>query len=182
MAGNKKISSKTDTEVLEMKLKNIKEMGVFSFELEEKREASLMKQSASILTSVSIFAAMIFFVAQVVIEHSNINPRTIFLYFFILTVLLLASLMLSIFAQWRYKYQTVQNIIDIDILIEKDKKAYKSESDFIFLWKDQIGKIQNSKKLMNDKRANLIVAAMSMMIISIIAFAVLMIYIIHIMV
>ena len=155
-------NEKTITE--EDRIKNAVEMGKFSYELEEKREQSLLGQASQILVTLSIFFAII--VALIGSDILDIKQTSTFRMTLMILILLLSSLILVIIAQWRFTYQVMKNVDEIWSSIELDKDNYKSQIDFYKQWKYQLQSIHNSKKAINDKRVILIKTAMVVMLLA----------------
>lgn len=144
-------------------MQNIKELGMFSYDLEEKREKSLMEQSSRMLGILSCFMAITSFSAIFTV-NKDILSKTLF---FLMLSLLIGSLILIIFSSWRYKYKTMQDIEGIYENILKDHKSYETSAGFDFQWKYQIQMVHDSKKKINDKRANFICISMVLFLISV---------------
>ena len=143
-----------------LKMKNVVDFGKFSYELECQRENSLIGQSGNMLTAFSIYTAALYMIVPIVIEHFKNLTYGILLSVGIVSVLLIASLVLALISQWRFKYKTM---LDIDVFynyIDKENDLYKTQADYDYQWKHQLAPIQQSKKINNDKRVKLIVASM----------------------
>ena len=55
-----------------LRLKNVVELGKYSFDLEEKREQSLISQSGQILTAISLFSAGILMALPILLTYTSI--------------------------------------------------------------------------------------------------------------
>ncbi|MDR0307485.1 MAG: hypothetical protein LBI42_11700 [Chitinispirillales bacterium] len=143
--------------VAELMMKNVVDFGKFSFELEEKREQSLINQSSQMITAFSVFTIALYTLLPVLISCLNISivPKMLFSVG-IISTLLLISLLLALLAQWRYKYSTMQIIDEFYNRVYQEHTNYKTQAQFYILWKDQIQDIHKSKKINNDKRVKLV--------------------------
>ena len=156
-------------------MENILKFGKYSFELEEKREDSLIKQSGQMLTAFSIFSAVLIAALNIVIGLKIVSTGKLLFCASIVYSVLLASLVLALLVQWRYKYQTME---DVQVFYESINKAftdYQRQAGFDMQWMEQIGAIHKSKLKNNDTRSRLIQASMIMFLIAIgfvIAFAI----------
>ena len=77
-------------------------IGKFSFELEEKREQSLIMQSGHMLTGFSIISVMLLAVIPILLDYTKISNKTVFLLLGIPLLCLVIGLLFAIAAQWRY--------------------------------------------------------------------------------
>lgn len=147
----------------EMKMHNIKEIGKYSYELEEKREQSLLDQAGKMMTAFSLFIAAINVLLSAVLEHATIpisKNKLIFLagiiFFF-----LLVSLFFAIMAQWRYKYKIIQNgQVWLDD-VKANPQDYRSQGNFDMEWVNQLKKLQDKKEEINNKRVKFIKASIT---------------------
>ena len=152
----------------EERIKNAVEFGKFSYELEEKREQSLLNQAAQMLVALSVFFVVVIALMENIVDMQNpINRKIAVLVF----LLLITSLILVLLSQWRYKYQTMRSIDEIWKTIECDKEGYKSKMDFDKRWIYQIEAIQSSKKQVNDKRVMLLKSGMVVFLIAVVMVA-----------
>lgn len=150
-----------------MMLKNIVELGKFSYELEEKREISIVNQSGQMLMALSIFSAALYMVLPVIIDYTTIAVNKLAICVGLITITLLVSFILVLFSQWRYKYRTIADIDELYKAIEKDYQNYLSEDGFYLQWKEQLTQIHSSRRKINDVRVNLIKSAMILFVIAI---------------
>lgn len=60
-----------------LRLKNAVEFGRFSFELEEKREQSIIQQSSQIITAFSIASAAVLMAVPIIIDNTQLRSRTV---------------------------------------------------------------------------------------------------------
>ena len=92
-----------------LRMKNVREFGLFSFELEEKREQSILNQAGQMLTAFSLFSAAILMALPLVADYTNVPDGQAFCLAVVVLAPLIASLVLAILAQWRFKYQAIKN-------------------------------------------------------------------------
>lgn len=157
---DEKAKAKTKAELRELLLKNILEMGKFSYELEEKREQSLYTQSSQMMTVISIFSAIIFFAVPIIFQYCPILISKLLICLAIESPILLSSLVLAFLAQWRFKYIVMQDVEGIYNSVFLNYGSYKTQSDFYLQWKEQLISVHQSKRDVDDKRKNLIKASM----------------------
>jgi len=137
---------------------NAMEFARFSFELEEKREQSLINQSIQMLTAFAVTSVALLMAIPVFIECATIS-RDVFLFsaclIFILMLISMAPAMLS---RWRFKYRTM---IDGKEFLNHLKSQEKEQQwQYDWQWIDQLSKIQRSKKKNNDIQVRLIKISM----------------------
>lgn len=147
-------------EQITLRLKNIVEFAKFSYELEEKREQSLINQSGHMLTAFSIASAAILMAAPFLLEYTSLSKRMIILTAGIVIVFIVISMVLALISQWRFKYTTMMNGEELLKKVEKDVNNHVFQFQYDYQWLDQLKEIQNSKKENNDKRYKLIHASM----------------------
>ena len=124
-------------------------MGNFSFELEEKREQSLLTQSGYMLTGFSIVSVMLLAAIPILLENTNISNRTVLILIGISLLFLILSLLSTIVAQWRYKSVRLNNVeLIYNLMIDMPLK------DFNYWWLDNLDNLHNEKNRLNDKRAD----------------------------
>jgi len=160
--------SNTNGDIADMMMDNIVRFGKFSFELEEKREQSLINQSNQMLTAFAIFSAALYMIIPVVISLNSLLTSKIMFCVGIISFLLIGSLVLALLAQWRYKYKTMANIEEFYNNVNAEFHIYKTQANFNMQWKEQILSIHESKKNNNDKRSKLIIASMWMFLMAIV--------------
>ena len=89
--------------------KNVVEFAKFSYELEEKREQSLLNQSGHLLTLFSVSSAVLFTAVPVLLSYTNFDKGRILLFSGISLTILLVSMLLAVISQWRFRYETMMN-------------------------------------------------------------------------
>lgn len=144
----------------DMMLGNIIELGKFSFDLESKREESILTQTSQMLTSFSFITVVILMIIPIVFEHTSIAKDLILASFFIILIAFLLSFVLALAAQYRFKYISMLNIEDIYNEVKNNHKEYTNDNSFKLQLIDQIGRVHKSKKQTNDMRVKLVRASM----------------------
>lgn len=145
---------------VELRMRNVLDFGKFSFELEEKREQSILNQAGQMLTAFSLFSAAILMAYPLVADYTGIPDIQAFCLAMIVLVPLIASLVLAILAQWRFKYQTMKNAEEFENELYRSRNDYNNQSDYDWQWVYQLTDVQKSKKKNNDKRVKLVKASM----------------------
>ena len=143
-----------------LRTKNIADFARFSFELEEKREQSLISQSGQMLTVFSVVSAALLMAVPILIDYTCVPKNKILIAAGIVLTFLLASMVLAVLSQWRFKYATMLNGEELLQKVEKDINNHIYQSQFDYQWIDQLTDIQTSKKKNNDKRYMLVHASM----------------------
>lgn len=140
----------------ELRTRNVVEFAKFSFELEEKREQSLINQSSQMLTAFSVASAALLMTAPIILEHTCVQKNKILLLVGGALTFLLASMILAMVSQWRFKYKTMMNGDEFLKKISANKSCHVYQMHYNYQWIDQLTEIQDSKKKNNDKRRLLI--------------------------
>lgn len=149
-----------DIKAADMKMRNALSFGRFSFDLEEKREQSIITQSSHMLTAFSLFSAALLMAIPIVIDHTSIPDNQVLSAAGLSFITFIASLILTIVAQWRFKYQTMKTAEQFRDEILSNESTYQYQSQYDYQWIIQITEVQKSKKKNNDRRVGLIKAAM----------------------
>lgn len=157
----------SNQETASMMIEEIVEFGKFSYELEEKREQSLIGQSGQMLTAFSVFSAVVLMSVPIAIDNLAVPTSMILGYSGVLFALLSSSLLLTIFAQWRFKYKTLIDVGEFYNKVNEDFLNYRKKSQFKIQWKEQLTEIQLSKKQTNNKRVKLLMISMVLFIASV---------------
>ena len=121
-----------------LRMENVREFGKFSFDLEEKREQSILNQSSQIMYLTEVAFAP-----------------------------LIVSLVLAIIAQWRFSYQTMLDAEGFENILYRQKEDYHDQSDYDWQWVYQLSAVQKSKKKNTDLRVRLIKASMICFLLSV---------------
>ena len=160
------------TEQTLLRTKNVVEFAKFSYELEEKREQSLLSQSGHLLTLFSVSSAILFTTVPVLLSYTNFDTGRILLFSGISLSILLVSMLLAVISQWRFGYETMMNGEELLQKIKENINSYAYQSHYDYQWIDQLKLIQDSKKKNNDKRYKLINASMILFFIAILSIVV----------
>lgn len=149
-----------------LKAHNVVEFGRFSYELEDKREQSILAQASQMMTAFSVCSAVLLMGLPVLLEYLKIPDAKLLVAAAICLLPLMASLLLALIAQWRFKYQTMQPIGTFQKEIENAPESYQYQAQYDCQWIYQISSLHESKKKNNDLRVRLLIASMICFIIS----------------
>lgn len=148
-------------------LSHITDLSKFSYEMEEKREESLIRQSGQMITMFSIISvAEIMMLPILLLNITKLSKMYIFTWVIVITIPLLISLLLAFLAQWRYKYQALPSPKVIFEHVSKEYDKFLSTSVQLQHWNDTIENLYNPKRINNQKRAKLIVSSMKAFLVS----------------
>lgn len=141
---------------------NAQQLSVLSFELEEKREASLIAQSSQMLTCFSIFTAALLLLAPLIIEHvKQVPPKYTMICLGITMIILIASMILALLVQWRYKYRSLPSPLTIyNHMVEKNLDYFETPVQRNKSWIETMNDTWESKNKINGVRAKLVKASM----------------------
>lgn len=148
-------------------IKNAVEFGKFSFELEEKREQSILTQSSQMLTAFSLFSAAVLMSFPLVADYTGVPDIYAFYLSAVALFPLIISLVLAIVAQWRFKYETLKSTKDFADELQKNHKDYQSQSDYDWQWIYQLDAVQVSKKKNNNRRVIFVRISMILFLVSV---------------
>ncbi len=141
----------------ELMLKNILELGRFSYSLQEKREESLINQADRMLTTCSLTAVLL---PLLLSKTDGLGPV-------ILLTGLLISFIFAVIAGWRFKSNSMPSIDVFYDEVYARWEEFKTQPAFDMQWKYHLSAIHKSKKENNDKRASCILISMVSFILSI---------------
>ena len=150
-----------------LRMRNVREFGLFSFELEEKREQSILNQAGQMLTAFSLFSAAILMALPLVADYTNVPDGQAFCLAVVVLAPLIASLVLAILAQWRFKYQAIKNAEEFETELYRKRDEYKEQYAYDCQWVYQLAAVQKSKKKNNDRRSHLVRASMICFLVSV---------------
>ena len=150
-----------------LRMENAVEFGRFSFELEEKREQSILTQAGQMLTAFSLFSAAILMSFPLVADYTGVPDIYAFYLSAVSLFPLILSLILAILAQWRFKYQTVKSPKNFTEELKSNYMDYSNRSDYDWQWIYQLDAVQVSKRKNNDLRAHLVGASMVLFLMSV---------------
>ena len=156
-----------ELDIYSIALDEIKQLGVFSFSLEEKREKNLISQATQMLTAFSIFSAAILMSLPVLLQYTTICKKALLVWTGIAFVPLVASLCLSIMAQWRYSYYGIKDIAEIKHHVYANINSFDKKSKFDDFWTLQIAPVHHSIMKNNNKRVRYVKASMICFLVSI---------------
>jgi hypothetical protein len=151
-----------------LRIKNTIDFGKFSYELEEKREESLIRHSNYMVAIFSVFFVALYSLFNIISKNVNIHVHWLLIGALVITIILLIGMALAVTAQWRYKYETMLTINELYSYFIKDRDNYKIQEQYDYQWIKQIDKIHKIKKSNNDKRVNLIIGSIRMFFIAIV--------------
>ena len=143
--------------------RHIKELSALKYEAEEKREQNLIQQSSQMQTVFSFMTAAIFMAVPICIEYrSTLSLDFFFVSISIIVLFLIASLVLASLAQWRWKTETLPDVFEIkkSVINHPEWQKLTIEYHQIDQWVEIIGKVQEKKAKLNDRRVHLIMASM----------------------
>ena len=139
---------------------NARELSMLSFEFEEKREQSLISQSSQMLTAFSIISAVLLMLAPILINSTLIPCQYILICLGITLSLLVVSMVIALFVQWRYKYKALPSPISIYSHMIENLEFFKTEAQRSKSWIETIDLTWQSKHRLNDRRRILITISM----------------------
>ena len=150
-------------------LANAVQFGRFSFELEEKREQSLITQSGHMLTAIALYSAALLMLLPLVLDISVLSKAYLWGAVSAIFFPLVCGLVSTLLAQWRYRYETLVNAQEFYENFDTSSKEgyYNNQEDFDYQWIAQLTAAQKSKKKVNDIRLFFIRLAMICFLISI---------------
>lgn len=150
-----------------LRKQNIVELGKFSYDLEEKREQSILSQANQMMTAFSIYSAALLMVLPILIDNTVIPHSQLLIASILLFSPLIVSLVLAVLAQWRFSYQTMKTAQEFQEKIEADAEHYQHQAQYDDQWINQINAIHISKKNNNDRRVKLIISSMICFLLSV---------------
>lgn len=139
-------------DVVALQLQNAVEFGKFSFELEEKRGESLIVHSGHMLTAFSLYSAALLTLLGSLLNNAIISRTHLFIASTCIAVPLILSLVFTLLAQRRFKYETLIDADGFRAKFAEDTNHHCEQYQFDFQFITQLHAVQESKKRMNDKR------------------------------
>ena len=121
----------------QLALKNVVNLGKYSFELELSREESLIRQASEMLTAFSLFSAALLMAIPILTTNTTINEQNLLLLSGISAIPLIFSLCIAIVAQWRFKYQGICNAEELQTKVFDDIDEYHGQAQYDILWINQ---------------------------------------------
>lgn len=150
-----------------------KDMVYYAYELERKRQDSILSQSNNMLVIVSLLSAAFGAILPSVISlfAEQTEPLAILLICSIcIGTFLLVDLILIILSQWRYSYKTTPNLLDLKRTLESttpDKTKEELSNDYAEFF---VSKMWKSLKNVNDLRCLYVKLSMIIMLITLFTF------------
>lgn len=139
-----------ENKTMEMMLKNVRDFGEISYNLEKEREKSIMDQSGWIFTAFSIFFAVFSF------QIFKMPKISIALIFSVFTV----SLLLATISKHRYVYDSIQSGDMFYKRVCDKSELYQTQDQFDYQIMMQFSQVQKSKRKNNDKRVRYLMGSM----------------------
>ena len=139
-------------DIYSVALDEIKQLGLFSFSLEEKREKNLISQAAQMLTAFSFFSAVILLSLPILLQYTSLSKKALLVWSGFAFIPLIASLCFAIMAQWRYRYYGIKDIVAIKQHVYTHIRSFDKKSKFDDFWTSQIAPVHNSIMKNNEKR------------------------------
>ena len=143
-----------------LRMENVAEFARYSFQLEEKREQSILNQAGQMLMAFSVSSVAVLMATPIILDHTSIPSCMILLSAGIVLTFMLISMVLAVISQWRFHYKTMFNGKELLQKVEADISRHAFQPQYDFQWILQLSAIQESKKKNNDIRCNLIQASM----------------------
>lgn len=159
----KKSKKEEQNQKITAQYRYIKELAQLKYDAEEKREQTLIQQSSQMQTAFSFMTAAVFMALPICVQYRGVLSLKFFLISTsVISVFLIISLIFASMAQWRWKTTTFPDVIVMKnaILDSVDWESLCDENTQLAQWVDLVGKVQNHKALINDKRVKLIMASM----------------------
>ncbi|WNY23172.1 hypothetical protein MmiHf6_04760 [Methanimicrococcus hongohii] len=125
-------------------------MGLFSFELEEKREQSLITQSGYMLTGFSIIFVMLLAAVPILLDYTKLPSSVVFLFIGISLMFLIISMLFTVAAQWRYQHYGLKDIESIYNFMYFE--SLETADDW---WLKNLNELYNFKNDSNNTRSRL---------------------------
>lgn len=133
-------------------LTNVVQLGRYSFEMEQRRGESIIKQAGEMLTAFSVFSAALLMAIPLLINYTPVNPTKLLTWIGAATVPLIISLCTAIIAQWRFKYQGMINAEEFQKTIFNSIKQYRSQDQYDMQWVYQLSSMHRSIEKINNLR------------------------------
>lgn len=141
-------------------LENIVLLGRYSFELEQMRGESIIRQAGEMLTAFSVFSAALLMAVPILIAETCVDKVKLLTWIGIAAIPLVSSLCLTIIAQWRFKYQSMQNAEQFRTAIYKNIKKYQGQDQYDLQWIAQLTSMHESIERNNNRRVFLVKISM----------------------
>lgn len=144
----------------------------FTYDVELKRQESIMAQSNNMLVFISLLSAAFCTIIPSVFslfEKQTTELVVLCCCSVLIGVLLLSSLIVILISQWRFSYKTTPNIIEVKRCLAKTKDDAKEDlsADYAEKFMPEILMSLNEK---NNLRCNFVMASMILMLITLVVF------------
>ncbi|MBO5891213.1 MAG: hypothetical protein J6Q30_00660 [Oscillospiraceae bacterium] len=155
-------------DIVNLQQQNAVAFGKFSFELEEKRGESLIAHSGYLLTAFSLYSAALLTLLGSLLSNAIVSRTHLFIASTCIAAPLILSLVFTMLAQWRFRYNTLIDGAAFRKEFEQDPKNYCEQYQFDYQFIIQLHKVQVSKKNINNKRLFCIRVAMICFLLSVV--------------
>jgi hypothetical protein len=136
---------------------HVKEIALFKYEAELRREDSLIQQSSQMQTAFSFMSAAVFMVTPVIIQYRGVLSLEFFLMAISSVIFfLLISLVTASAAQFRKKHEGLPDINVLENHVNDNWETTLTTSQQLKQFVELFGKVQSSKARGNDSRVLLI--------------------------
>lgn len=163
-----KLKEKNSDDKLAEITENAYEYAKLSYEQEEKREESLVQQATQMTTYFSFVSVLVLMAIPLLVGENSTIPRTYTVSISIISLLMLfASMVLAVIVQWRFNYQALPSPTTIFSHIISNKEYFQTAEQRNKSFIQTLESTWKSKHTINDKRARLIRASMTIFLIAI---------------
>jgi hypothetical protein len=160
-------------QLYETSLSFYKDMVYYAYELETKRQDSILSQSNNMLVLVSLLSAAFGAILPSIIslfDDQAEHLAILLICSICIGVLLLVDLILIVLPQWRYSYKTTPNLLDLKRTLKstaQDKTKEDLSNDYAEYF---VSKMWKSLKSVNDLRYLYVKISMIIMLITLFTF------------
>lgn len=137
-------------------LSDVADLALHSFNLESKREESLILQSSQMLTAFSFGSAALLMLVPIMLGIKNLSDGYVLFSAGIKLMLLIVSMVLALLVQWRYKYQTLPAPLEIFSHVNSNLEYFSTSEQRYKNRVEMLEDVYKSKKKINDLRIKLI--------------------------
>lgn len=149
------------------------EIAHFTYDVELKRQESILTQSSNMLVFISLISAAFCTIlpsAFSLFEKQKIELLVLCCISALISILLLSSLIIILLAQWRFSYKTTPNIIEVKRCLEKANNDYKIENLSAEYVENSVPEMLITLKEENDLRCKFVIASMILMLMTLVVF------------
>ncbi len=159
--------------------RHVKELSLFKYQNEERREDSIIQQSANMQTAFSVITAVLFMVIPILIENCNrLSLKFLLIATSVISFFLFISLLFASLAQFRWKYKASPSVKELENIIDNNWENSLAEEQQLKQFVNLLGEVDNSKQEINNKRVRFLRISMFSFFISL--FSIFLFYIIGI--